>query len=307
MVTDVQSQTGQAIEIRVECAVDLPHVEADTVRLREVLRHLIENAREAMPHGGTLTLAVDTTTVDRNLKARWAFLSEGSSFVRLRVIDTGCGMPPSIAAHAFEPFFTTKGKGRGAGMGLASVYGIVKQSGGYVFAERTGEQGTCMTLLLPPTLERQSARPPTLRSRDTGNAGVRSRILLVEDDAGVRDLLLDLLQNHGFEVQAAASAEAAQACARDHRFDLLLTDLDLPKMDGARLAAALTAEQSQLQVIVMSGYPDDGTIDAALGRRPAFLRKPFTSDVLLAAIEEALGTTDDLGRRQASGSAARRS
>ena len=144
-----------------------------------------------MPTGGTLTLALDTTTVDQSLTTRWAFLSEGVVFVRLRVVDTGRGMANGVAAHAFEPFFAAKGKGRGAGMGLASVYGIVKQSGGFVFAERTGELGTCMTVLLPPTASRSAAAPLVhLDSHPRGaSSRPRDRILLVEDDAGVRELL----------------------------------------------------------------------------------------------------------------------
>ena len=236
----LRSMVGPTIDLVVECAPGVPPIEVDTPRLREVLWHLVENACEAMPSGGTVTIGVDAIEVDRQLESQWAFLKRGLVFTRLRVIDTGRGMAPGVAAHAFEPFFTTKAKGRGFGMGLASVYGIVKQSGGYVFAERTGEAGTCMTMLLPPAVAAHSV--VTVASGTRSNASVPAggdRILLVEDDDGVRELLEDVLRGCGYDVTAAATAEEALERSREQTFDLLLSDVDLPAMNGARLARTL--------------------------------------------------------------------
>jgi PAS domain S-box-containing protein len=292
VAAELRSSLEPALDLRVQRGASVPAIEADTHRLREVLWHLVENARDAMPDGGTLTMAVDAIEVDAALQSRWAFLTRGGVFVRLRVIDTGSGMDPAVAAHVFEPFFTTKGKGRGAGMGLASVYGIVKQSGGFVFAERAGQAGTCMTVLLPPATARQHAASPVRRaSQSPPTAGEgRNRILLVEDDPGVREVLQDVLRSHGFDVHAAATAEEAQTQAAGQMFDLLLSDVDLPGMNGARLAAGLLASQPGLRVILMSGYPDDGTIDGELDTRPMFLNKPFTSAVLLESVRKAFSS-----------------
>jgi two-component system cell cycle sensor histidine kinase/response regulator CckA len=283
-VASLRSLIGPSIDLRVELTAAVPPIEADSSRLREVLWHLVDNARDAMASGGTLTMAVDAITVDWQLESQWAFLKRGSVFARLRVIDSGRGMEPGVAAHAFEPFFTTKARGRGFGMGLASVYGIVKQSGGYVFAERTSDTGTCMTVLLPPAVSR--TRPATvLASRPAVDSLHEGRhILLVEDDAGVRELLVDILRAQGYQVSPASSAEDALDQTRGQSFDLLLSDVDLPAMNGARLARILREQQPALRIVLMSGYPDDGTIDGELTERPMFLRKPFGSAFLIEQI-----------------------
>src|SRR5690606_35369411 len=184
-----------AIDLKLEVASDLPPIRADRPRLRQVVRHLVENAIDAMPSGGTLTIALDVAEVDSDLRRRWSYLALGGRFVRLRVIDTGCGMDPDVLPHVFEPFFTTKGRGRGAGMGLASVYGIVKQSAGYVFVERTGPEGTCVTILLPPLAAREESAPSSPQAKRS-ELPARPRILLVEDELAVREMLSDGLAMH---------------------------------------------------------------------------------------------------------------
>ena len=290
VAASLRAMLAPSIDLVVERASDAPPIEADTSRLREVLWHLVENAREAMPSGGTLTIAVDAIEVDRHLESQWAFLKRGLVFTRLRVIDTGTGMDPGVAAHAFEPFFTTKAKGRGFGMGLASVYGIVKQSGGFVFVEGYAEGGTCMTVLLPPAARIDRLTVPARRPRAEANVVPSGDhcILLVEDDDGVRELLVDVLRGAGYDVTPAAAAEEAIERARDRHFDLLISDVDLPAMNGARLARTLRERYPALRIVLMSGYPDDGTIDGELPERPMFLRKPFGSAFLLDQVRMAL-------------------
>jgi two-component system cell cycle sensor histidine kinase/response regulator CckA len=169
------------------------------------------------------------------------------------------------------------------------VYGIVKQSAGYVYVERTGAGGTCVTILLPSATaphDMPDEGAVATRPRSTGD---RRRILLVEDDMGVRELLDDVLTAHGFAVSAAETAEQAELQAANHAFDLLLSDIDLPGMSGARLAASLSARLPAMQIVLMSGYPDDGEIaQARLEGRAILLKKPFSTTALVDRIRQVL-------------------
>jgi two-component system, cell cycle sensor histidine kinase and response regulator CckA len=277
----------------IELHVDQPRrvraISADPARLAQALQHLVENARESMDAPGRITVCLDEMAVDAELHERCGFLPLGAEFVRLRVIDTGGGMNPAIVPHVFEPFFTTKGRGRGTGMGLASVYGLVKQSGGYALVERTGPEGTCMTLLFPPSRSLAIKAAPATRPI-APPAARRPRVLLVEDDAGVRDLLADLLVAHGYDVHAFETAEEAAGYALAQPVDLLLSDIDLPGMNGATLAASLRARQPGVAILLMSGYPDDGAIAAAgFTEPPPLLSKPYSMTTLLARVRDALG------------------
>lgn len=295
MLEDLRPQLGarlgSGIELVLRVEPDLPSIRADRPRLRQVLRHLADNANDAMPSTGTLTIAVDSVEIDSDLRKRWSYLALGGRFVRLRVIDTGGGMDPDVLPHVFEPFFTTKGRGRGAGMGLASVYGIVKQSAGYVFVERTGPDGTCVTILLPPLAAPEDAAGRTPRNVEPEALPQRPRILLVEDEMAVREMLTDGLTHRGFDVTAAETAEQAELKAREQPFDLLLTDIDLPGQNGAELARSLRARSPRLSILLMSGYPDDGAITAAGLADEAVLRKPFSTAHLVEKIREALSPT----------------
>jgi PAS domain S-box-containing protein len=287
--SQLQNRLGNGVRLVVDAGRNIPQIRADGPRLREVLWHLADNARDAMPEGGTLTVAVDQVTIDADLKARWAFLALGGEFVRLRIVDTGGGMNAEVMPHVFEPFFTTKGRGRGAGMGLASVYGIVKQSAGYVYIERTGAGGTCVTILLPAATDQDEPRPVPLATAAGRRETDRRRILLVEDDMAVRELLDDVLTAHGFSVSSAETAEQAELQAANSPFDLLLSDIDLPGMSGARLAASLSSRLPSMQIMLMSGYPDDGEIaQARLEGRAILLKKPFSTTALVDRIRQAL-------------------
>jgi CheY-like chemotaxis protein len=242
-----------------------------------------------MPLGGVLTLSVDTLEVDAALEAQWPFLETGARFVRLRVTDTGAGIDPAVISHVFEPFFTTKGRGRGSGMGLASVYGIVKQSRGYVFVERTGPDGTSLTILLPPVDWHQAASATAARTAPPAIPARPARILLVEDEMAVRELLEEALASQGFEVSSAETGEQAALLAAHETFDLLLTDIDLPGMNGAQLAASLRERTPELSVLMMSGFPEDGVLEQARPNdRRILLRKPFTTAQLISRIRETL-------------------
>jgi two-component system cell cycle sensor histidine kinase/response regulator CckA len=287
----LRARAGRGVDVEVDVTPGLPPIRADRPRLRQVVRLLADNANDAMTDGGTLRIVADTIEIDADLRRRWAFLALGGRFVRVRVIDSGTGIDPDVVPHVFEPFFTTKGRGRGGGMGMASVYGIVKQSAGYVFVERTGPDGTCVTILLPPFAAREEASGRHITA-GTRHLPERPRVLLVEDEMSVREMLVDLLSQRGFDVTPAETAEQAVLRTADQAFDLLLTDIDLPGQNGADLAASLRERFPDLAIVMMSGYPDDRAIGEAGLTSEMLLRKPFTTAHLVASLRRALGQSD---------------
>jgi len=284
----LRTRLGDDATLEVRCAPDLPPIRADRPRLLQAVRHLVDNARDAMPAGGTITMTADLVEINADLEAHWPFLESGTRFVRLRVSDTGGGIEAGVIPHIFEPFFTTKNRGRGSGMGLPSVYGIVKQNRGYVFVERTGPEGTCLTVLLPPVVGHQDAEARAVRAL-ARPAARRARVLLVEDEMAVRELLEEMLERNGFDVESAETGEQAALIASEQPFDLLLTDIDLPGMNGAQLSAALHERRPALAVVLMSGYPEDGALDEARpDERRVLLRKPFSTRQLVDHLRTAL-------------------
>jgi two-component system, cell cycle sensor histidine kinase and response regulator CckA len=289
MEPQLRGRLGGTIRLKLDRVAKVPSIRADRPRLAQVLRHLVDNARDAMPAGGVLTIAVDAIDVDAELTAQWPFLAGGGQFVRMRVADTGIGIDPGVVPHIFEPFFTTKGRGRGSGMSLASVYGIVKQSRGFVFVERTSSEGTCVTVLLPSLGSPGDASRDGAASAPDSSLARRPRVLLVEDEMAVRELLVEMLSRSGFDVAAAATGEQAVLMAADQTFDLLLTDINLPGMNGAQLVTTLREQFPRLPVVMMSGYPEDSVLGAAHpDDRRVLLRKPFSRAQLVARLRETL-------------------
>ena len=276
---------GEDIEIRVNPIGDPVHVLMDPGQIEQILLNLGLNARDAMPDGGVLTVASSHMDLDRQAVASMPDLEPGC-FACLVVSDTGAGMDAEVKAHIFEPFFTTKGRGQGTGLGLASVYGIVKQAGGHVAVESESGTGTTFSVYLPVTNETPVEEP---RSRTLPPTGAGERILVVEDEEPVRRLVSRILEGAGYEVFALASGlEAIDAIRPEAHYDLLLTDVVMPGMSGVDLANRLTAQQSGLKVLLMSGYaggvfPDQG----ASGR--SLLLKPFDKEELLTRVRELLG------------------
>jgi PAS domain S-box-containing protein len=263
-----------------------PHlwrVKADPGQVEQVLMNLAVNASDAMPEGGTL--AIRTRNVTLASGEIGGIPMQSGDYVLLEVVDTGCGMDPDTLAHAFEPFFTTKEHGKGTGLGLATVYGIVKQSGGYIQALSEEGKGTTFRIYLPrvhgaaDSPSNISPRPSPVRGDET--------ILLVEDEDAVRRLAQTVLRARGYQVLAAETAEAALELSRAHpdRIHLLLTDVVLPGMNGRRLAETLKAERPGLAVLLCSGY-----FDAREGveENDPLLRKPFTPDGLVERVRSIL-------------------
>ncbi len=262
-------------------------IEADRGQIEQVVLNLAVNARDAMPTGGTLTIDVTGVILDQQY-ARAHLAVVPGSYTALTVTDTGTGMTPEVLAHVFEPFFTTKPAGRGTGLGLATVHGIVVRSGGSIDLFSEVGRGTSFTLYFPraDATEEVVEMPPVV-SRIRAAAAT---VLLVEDADGLRLLTTKLLRRHGFTVLVAENAdEAFQLFEENPAIDVLLTDVVMPGGSGPDLSRRLLARWPALKVIYMSGYTDETIVHhGVLDPGVAFLHKPFTSQALGRKVREAL-------------------
>jgi len=252
-----------------------------------LLMNLAINARDAMPDGGRLIVRVENVRVDDRFAAEHPPQPPGE-YVRLQVVDTGLGMDADTRERAFEPFFTTKADALGIGLGLSTVYGIVKQSGGYVWIDSAPGQGTTVSVYFPPTTAVPGdAEPPP--AAPPGAVGRRT-VLFVEDEDDVRELIQEMLAAQGYDVVAASHpAEAlARASAVSGPIHLLLTDVVMPGGNGRDLASRLTAIRPETKVLYISGYPEDGTHLEWASVGVPLLFKPFTRDALLQRIRDLL-------------------
>jgi two-component system, cell cycle sensor histidine kinase and response regulator CckA len=277
---------GEDVELVAELAPDLGAVRADPGQIEQVIVNLAVNGRDAMPKGGRLTIAT------RNTDARLAVGSEGDAaceipHVLLTVRDTGVGMDAATLARAFEPFFTTKELGKGTGLGLATVYGIVSQSGGTIDVTSEPGQGTTFEIALP----RVDAAPESLESAEAASAGGTESVLVVEDEDEVRRVIKEILRRLGYTVLETGQAADALLIAERHAtpIHLLLTDIVLPQMSGRELAERVRALRPDIAILYMSGYTDDTVVRHGGGEHGAlFVQKPFTAQRLSAKVREAL-------------------
>jgi PAS domain S-box-containing protein len=292
LVTDTEKMLrrliGEDIELRTRLDPALHPVRADAGQVAQVLMNLAVNARDAMPTGGRLTMTT------RNVARRGAALRgrpeiRPGAYVLLEVSDTGCGMGPEVQARLFEPFFTTKEVGKGTGLGLATVYGIVKQSGGHVEVDSAPGRGTTFRVYLPRTEEVDDPAAPA-----AGPANVRGgaeTVLLVEDEDGVRNLAGEVLRQKGYQVMEASDGEGALTICRQHPglIDLLLTDAVMPKMSGFLLARHVRSLRPETRVLFMSGFTDSALVrhGVASGEVDCLL-KPFSPAALAQAVRQAL-------------------
>jgi signal transduction histidine kinase/ActR/RegA family two-component response regulator len=276
--------------LKLEAALE--QVKVDPGQLEQVIMNLAVNARDAMPKGGVLTL--ETANVE--LDAAFAHDHPGSRpgpHVMLRVSDTGMGMDAETRAHLFEPFFTTKGPGRGTGLGLATVFGIVKQSGGYIDVRSAPGQGATFTIYLPKTEESMPEADTTPKTAATPGAQGET-VLVVEDEDDVRDLACEILRLSAYTVLEARHPGEALLIAERHRgpIHLMVTDVVMPQMKGTELARLVTAFRPEMRVLYMSGYAAGilGDADGILESHMSFLPKPFSRDTLARKVREVLDT-----------------
>jgi two-component system, cell cycle sensor histidine kinase and response regulator CckA len=279
---------GEHIRLIVRLADDLPPTTADPGQLDQVLVNLAVNARDAMPGGGQLSIETSALTVDADYTVTRPHLRTGH-YVRLRVSDTGTGMPPEVIERAFEPFYTTKGPGKGTGLGLATVYGIITAAGGDLTIYSEAGLGTTFTILLPVTDDPPDALEPAVEPMPI--AYRRGTILAVEDEPALRDVLRRVLATAGHEVLIAADGPAALAAAEAHpgHIDVLLTDVVMPHMLGRDLAERFAALSPGSRVLFMSGYARPVlTAQGTLDPDATLVEKPFTKIQLLGAIQQSL-------------------
>jgi two-component system cell cycle sensor histidine kinase/response regulator CckA len=283
---------GEHIQTTTELAADLACVKADASQMEQVFVNVVLNARDAMPLGGHLTIETANVTLDAARIAAEGLTLPPGRYVMLRITDTGMGMDEATRARAFEPFFTTKPKGKGTGLGLATVYGIVDQSGGQVSLKAAPGRGTTVRIYLPVTDAPREEKAPaaTPAARDGGT----ETVLLVEDNDAVRELSVKALQRRGYTVYDARDAEAAIAWATTSgiRADLLVTDIVMPGLSGPNLAARLLQENPRLRVLYMSGYTDEANaVQGAFLAGVPLLQKPFTPARLAERVRVVLDTS----------------
>lgn len=287
---------GEKIELKILPGRDLWYVKADPSQLQSVVMNLAVNARDAMPDGGQLTIRTRNVGERESQKLEPQYLPIGE-YVMIEVEDTGQGMAPEVQEKIFEPFFTTKSVGKGTGLGLATVYGIVKQTGGYVFVRSTLGKGTTFRVFLPrhfvdaeseaETEADKSAKKE--RHSDLTGAG---RVLLVEDEDAVRGFAVEALKRQGYEVlQASSGAEALELISEaEQPVDIVVSDVIMPEMDGPTMYKVLRETNPGLKIVFMSGYPDDAFKNALDPEATfAFLQKPFSLAQLAAKVKEELG------------------
>jgi two-component system cell cycle sensor histidine kinase/response regulator CckA len=278
---------GERIALATALEPRFGRVRADPRELEQVLLNLVLNARDAMPNGGQITIETQNVELDQTYGSDHRLMPPGE-YVLLAVSDTGVGMGAVTKAHLFEPYFTTKDRGARPGLGLATVYGIVKRSGGFVWVYSESGVGTSVKVYL--------ARSDAVQARAAAPASISSlrgteTVLLVEDEDAVRAVARQVLTRHGYAVIEADGPEAALALTdTPQAVDLLLTDIVMPGLGGRTLAAHFTALRPGTRVLFMSGFPD-----AAIGRHQmlerglAFLQKPFSAEGLARKVREVLG------------------
>ena len=288
LVKMLQRLLGEHISLDLRFARDVPSIRVDPGQLEQVIVNLAVNAAHAMPQGGDLRISTDVVKMDPARVKQFVSVQAGNH-VRLRMRDTGTGMSEEVASKIFEPFFTTKGRGEGTGLGLATVYGIVKQAGGAIFVDSKPNQGTQIEVMFPAVEQLPEKRIQT--DPEHPALGGDELVLLVEDSPGVRNITSRLLMRHGYEVLEAADGDEALRVVTDqgHRPDLLLTDVVMPGMSGREVAASVRMELPEVRVLFMSGYPDSlVTAQGVLIDNVHFLAKPFTAASLLGAVRQAL-------------------
>ncbi len=279
---------GEDIECQTLLHPQLWRVRADPGQMAQIIMNLGVNARDAMPQGGTLTIETSNMEVSEAFLSAHAEILPGR-YVVLAVRDTGMGMDHETQTHIFEPFFTTKEQGKGTGLGLATIYGIVKQSGGYIWLYSEPGRGATFKIYLPCVEGEVQIEAPSGERRKTYQG--TETILLVEDDASVRHLVENVLKSQGYNILAAADPEEATKVSSAHEktIDLLLTDLVMPKWNGRQLAEHLTFSRPTMKVMFMSGYTGDAVLrHGVLNTGAAFLQKPFTPQALIRKVRGVL-------------------
>jgi PAS domain S-box-containing protein len=280
---------GEHIEMKTGAAPEPCLVKADAGQIEQVIMNIVINARDAMPKGGRLTIETGHAELDQAFAAEVAGALPGP-YVMLAVSDTGEGMDADTKAHIFEPFFTTKGLGKGTGLGLSTVYGIVKQSGGYISVYSEPGRGTTFKVYLPRVQDAVKAQRKE-EAREAGDARGRETILVVEDEPMIRELIETMLQSRGYSVLIVDNPMQAAAFSAEYSgpIHLLLTDVIMPGISGREIANQISAQRPKMKVIFVSGYTPNAIVHhGILDEDLNFLQKPFTAGTLTSKVREVL-------------------
>ena len=281
---------GENIELTTRLAPNLGRTRADAGQIEQVIMNLVVNAKDAMPSGGKITIQTGNVSLDDDWRREYSYIQPGP-YVMLSVSDNGQGMDKETQSRIFEPFFTTKEKSKGTGLGLSTVYGIIKQSGGYIFVQSEPSRGTTFRIYLPQVEDQ--AVPVGHATSSPRAAGGSETVLLVEDEESVRQLVRETLEAKGYKVLEADQGEAALQAAQAHSgpIHLLVTDVVMPGMSGRDLALKLSESHPQTKVLYLSGYTEDAIVhQGVLDSDTAFLQKPFTLQMLSRKVREVLQT-----------------
>ncbi len=292
--TMLQRLIGEDVDLRMELAPDLGRVSADPGQVEQVLMNLVVNSRDAMPKGGVLTIETANVELDDRYVARHIAVKPGP-YIRLAVSDTGSGMDAATQAHLFEPFFTTKSAGHGTGLGLSTVFGIIKQSGGSLDVYSEPSHGTTIKVYLP-----RIDHPVSIEAEKTARRAVAratETVLVVEDDEMVRTLVRETLEREGYKIIDSAGPLEAKRMAEAYKgpIQLLITDVVMPKLNGRDLAEQLVKRRLDMKVLYMSGYTDNAVIATGILQQKDmfFLQKPFTPAALIEKVREVLESCGD--------------
>jgi two-component system, cell cycle sensor histidine kinase and response regulator CckA len=279
---------GENIELIIRTSHDLGTIRADASQMEQVIMNLAVNARDAMPNGGKLRIETSNAELDSSYSTAHPVVQPGH-YVLLAVTDTGTGMDAETQAHIFEPFFTTKEQGKGTGLGLSTVYGVVKQSGGFIWVYSELEKGTCFKIYLP-RVDQSAENPGTPQGFAEAPRGTET-VLLAEDEQDVREVAREFLESGGYKVLEAGTGADAVKLAAEHEgnINLLVTDMVMPGMTGQELAGRLQQLRPGLSVIYMSGYSEHAVAEAAQADASVrLLTKPFSRGAILRAVREVL-------------------
>ena len=281
---------GEDIELITHLTEGLEKVKVDPSQIEQVILNLVVNARDAMPNGGKLIIETQNKELDETYTHSHFSVIPGR-YVILSVSDTGCGIPPEVIEKIFDPFFTTKMKDKGTGLGLSTVYGIIKQSGGYIWVYSEPGQGTTFKIYLPQVNEEETD-VPLKRNEAVDFPRGSETILLVEDEDSLRSLAVRILNELGYKVHGAANGGEAIKLAREHKGEkihLLITDLVMPQMSGKEVVEQFTTLHPHAKILLISGYMDSTVSHQALIEpRTHFLQKPFSLTDLAKKVRDVL-------------------
>jgi len=285
----LERMIGEDVELEIVLASGLSRVEADPGQMEQIIMNLVVNARDSMLDGGKLIIETVNVDLDKDYAKEHDVSMQPGPHVMLGVSDTGMGMDDKTKSHIFEPFFTTKEVGKGTGLGLSTVYGIVKQSGGYIWVYSEPGQGTTFKIYLP-AVEREAAQVQEEQTSSDDFTGSET-ILIVEDDDSLRNMVCEILEPQGYSILEAQNGIEALRVSESHsgQIHLMLTDVVMPKMGGRELEEHLRPLRPDMKVIYMSGYTDNAILHhGVLSPGIEFLEKPFTPAGLRKKVREVL-------------------